>query len=163
MQTRAGQYVDAAVEQLFEILTEPHDIQQPTVGVHVHQHVNVAVAAVIATRDRAEHAEVARSVPRRYPKDIVTLLLQVHGGIAGSSLETAHRPRITGRVRATMGGCILMTDVRRGRVFAQDDGRVAPKNPRGPAKSLKTKDRRVDERVLRPPTWPSARLINANI
>ena len=45
-----------------------------------------------------------------------------------------------------------MTDVRRdrGRVFAQEDGRVAPKNPRGPAESLKTKDRRVDDRG--PPT-----------
>jgi hypothetical protein len=44
------------------------------------------VGAIIATRDRAEHAEVARPVLRRDPKDVVTLLLQVHGGIAESSL-----------------------------------------------------------------------------
>ena len=39
---------------------------------------------------------------------------------------------------------------------AEEESRVAPKEPTWPAKSLKTKDRRADERVLDHPTWPSA-------
>jgi hypothetical protein len=73
MQTRARQHVDSAVEQLLEILTKPHDIQQRTVGIHVHKEMDVAVRAVIATRDGAEHTEVVRPVLRRYAEDVVTL------------------------------------------------------------------------------------------
>jgi hypothetical protein len=81
MQTRAGQHIYSAVEQLFEILTEPNDVQQRTVGVHVHEQIDVAVAAVIATRDGAEHTEVAGPVLRRYSEDAVAFL-QVHGCVA---------------------------------------------------------------------------------
>ena len=86
MQARASQDVDFAVEQLFEVLTKPHDVQQRTVGIHVYEEIDVAVRAVIATCHGAEHPEVAGSIPRRYSEDVVASLLKVHGGIAGFSL-----------------------------------------------------------------------------
>jgi hypothetical protein len=49
-------------------------------SVHVHQQIDVAVRAVVATRDGAEYAEVTRPVLRGYSEDVPTLLLQVHGG-----------------------------------------------------------------------------------
>ena len=84
MQARASQDVDFAVEQFFEILTKPYDVQQRTVGIHVHEQIDITVCAVITTGDGAEHAEVACPIPRRYPEDVVTPLLKVHRGIAGS-------------------------------------------------------------------------------
>jgi hypothetical protein len=80
MQTGAGQHVDSAVQELFEILAERHDVQQRAVWVHVHQQIDVAIRADVATRDRAEYAEVARPVLRRDSEDVLTFLLQVHGG-----------------------------------------------------------------------------------
>lgn len=49
MQTRIGHRIDLAVEQLFEILAKRHDIQQRTLRGHVHEQIDVAVRAVIAT------------------------------------------------------------------------------------------------------------------
>jgi hypothetical protein len=78
MQTGPGQHVNLAIEQCLEILTKPHDVQQRTVRIHVHEEIDVAVRAVIATRDGPEHTEVVRPVLRRYSKDVVAFLLQVH-------------------------------------------------------------------------------------
>ena len=79
MQTGAGQHIDLPLQQFFEILAKPNDVQQRTVRIHVYEEIDVAVRAVIATCDGPEHTKVARAVPRRYSKDVVACLLQVHG------------------------------------------------------------------------------------
>jgi hypothetical protein len=82
MQTAPGQHIDLTVEQFFEILTKPYDVQQRTVRVHVDQQVHIAIATVVATCDRTEHSEIARTVLRRYLEDVVTFLPQIHVVVA---------------------------------------------------------------------------------
>jgi len=63
MQTRAGQDVDPAVEKFFEILAKPHDVQQRTVRIHVHQEVDVAVLAVFGF-PTGPISDISRTKPR---------------------------------------------------------------------------------------------------
>jgi hypothetical protein len=87
MQARAGQDVDLAAEKVVEILPKPHDVRQRTVGVHLHQQIDIAICAVISTRDGAEHTKVAGPVERRAWPDSIRSWL-VH--------EVAARERVTG-------------------------------------------------------------------
>jgi hypothetical protein len=87
MQTVPCQHVDLAIEQRVEILTEPHDAQQRTVRIHAHEEIDVAVRAVIATRDGPEHTEIPRPALCRYPQDLVTFLQQIHGRVAAPIVD----------------------------------------------------------------------------
>ncbi len=79
MDARVGQDVHFAIEQLLEILTETHHVQQGTIWFHVDEEVDVASGVVIAAGNPTKQPEIARAVPPGDLHDLVSLALEVHG------------------------------------------------------------------------------------
>lgn len=93
MQTCVSQHIYSALEQLFEILTEAHNIQEGSVWFHVNQEVDVTSSAVVPSPDRAKQSQIACAVSCGDLHDLVSLLFEIHG----LALDTDCRPCHQGR------------------------------------------------------------------
>src|SRR5579862_1919086 len=65
-----AEYVDIGAQQVFEVLLKSDEIKQITAGLHLDEQVNIAGRLSLASGNRAEHADVARTVISRTCQDL---------------------------------------------------------------------------------------------
>ena len=104
MQTRAGQHVDSAVEQLCEILTKRHDVEQRAVWVQVDKQVHIAIGrssprATEPNTRRLRAAYCALSKGSRHTVPQIHRVSPILTLDAGTSID---RPDAPGRNRPGM-------------------------------------------------------------
>lgn len=78
MDAPVREHVNLSVEEVFEVLTEPHEIEKGASGLHLYQQIQVAIRAILSSNDRAEQTDIAGAVGRRDSQNLVPFVLEVH-------------------------------------------------------------------------------------
>ncbi len=63
-------------EKLLQVLLQTDHIQERPADIHIDKEIDVAVRALVTTRDGAEHSDIARPVTSRGIQDLPTLFRQ---------------------------------------------------------------------------------------
>ena len=79
MDAAIGQDVYMTLEQPFQILFEPDEVEQRPVVFHLDQEIDVAVRPVVTARDRTKYPYVARAVPCGNAEDLFPVPVNRHG------------------------------------------------------------------------------------
>jgi len=58
-------------KEILEVLPQTNEVDQTAPRFHLDQEVHVAPRARLATRDRAEHSNIARTVLGRIPQNLI--------------------------------------------------------------------------------------------
>ena len=70
MNARVCEHVDFRMEQVFQILTEPDEIEQRSSRLHFDKQIEITAGTVFPQGCGAEHSNIARSVTRGDLQDV---------------------------------------------------------------------------------------------
>ena len=76
MKARVRQHVHLAIQELFEVLTKGHQIEERAVWVHLYEQFDVTRGMVLAACDGAEQTYVVSTVARRDLENLLAFVLQ---------------------------------------------------------------------------------------